>query len=167
MDVAAKSYYEEKLVCFELAGEVFGVPISMVQEIIRMQEITEIPRAPEFVEGVINLRGKIIPVIDLRKRFGLGAGEQTKNTRIVVIKVGEITVGMVVDAVSEVIRLNDEDIEPPSPIVASLDAEYIKGVGKIESKLIILLDTEKILSHQEKAGLHLATSDIPAGLIEG
>lgn len=167
MGAATKAGYEEKLVCFELVGEVFGVPISMVQEIIRVQEITEIPRAPEFVEGVINLRGKIIPVIDLRKRFGLGAGEHSKNTRIVVIKVGDIVVGMVVDAVSEVIRLNDEDIEPPSPIVASLDAEYIKGVGKIENKLIILLDTEKILTVHEKAGLTLVSSDAPRGLLEG
>lgn len=167
MGAATKAGYEEKLVCFELVGEVFGVPISMVQEIIRVQEITEIPRAPEFVEGVINLRGKIIPVIDLRKRFGLGAGEHSKNTRIVVIKVGDIVVGMVVDAVSEVIRLNDEDIEPPSPIVASLDAEYIKGVGKIENKLIILLDTEKILSSHEKAGLNLVASNAPRGLLEG
>lgn len=166
METAARTFYEEKLVCFELMGEVYGVPISMVQEIIRMQTITEIPRAPEYVEGVINLRGKIIPVVDLRKRFGLGFGEHSKNTRIVVVKVSDVTVGMVVDAVSEVLRLREEDIEPPSPIVASLDAEYIKGVGKIEGKLIILLDTEKILTHQDKAHLSLMSPDHSRGLLE-
>lgn len=149
----ARIDWGEKLVSFALMGEVYGVPISMVQEIIRMQPITQIPRAPEYVEGVINLRGRIIPVIDLKRRFGLGCAEQTKNTRVVVVTVGNITVGLVVDAVSEVLRLKEQDIEPPSPIVSSVDAEYIRGVGKTGDKLIILLDTEKILSHDEKIAL--------------
>lgn len=158
----ARLDWGEKLVSFSLMGEVYGVPISMVQEIIRIQPITQIPRAPEYVDGVINLRGRIIPVIDLKKRFGLGCAEQTKNTRVVVVTVGTVTVGLVVDAVSEVLRLKDEDVEPPSPIVSSVDAEYIKGVGKIGDKLIILLDTEKILSHDEKIVLERLTNDGPS-----
>lgn len=155
----ARIDWGEKLISFALMEEVYGVPISMVQEIIRIQPITQIPRAPEYVEGVINLRGRIIPVIDLKRRFGLGCAEQTKNTRVVVVTVGTVTVGLVVDAVSEVLRLKDEDVEPPSPIVSSVDAEYIKGVGKIGDKLIILLDTEKILSNDERAVLGRMTAE--------
>ncbi|MCR4427034.1 MAG: chemotaxis protein CheW, partial [Firmicutes bacterium] len=105
---------ELQLVIFELNGESYGVDISRVQDINRMQDITKIPHAPDHVEGVINLRGRVIPVIDLRRRFGLPCGEHTKSTRIVVIQMGESLIGMVVDGVSEVLRVPQDTIEPPS-----------------------------------------------------
>lgn len=144
---------EEQLVIFELANEVYGVDISRVQEIIRMTTITRLPRAPEFVEGVINLRGKVIPVVDLKKRFGLEQGDRTKASRIVVVDVGDHTIGMVVDAVSEVLRVPTEAVEPPSPVVTTIESDYIRGIAKLESRLIILLDLDKVLSWEDKRKL--------------
>ncbi len=144
---------EEQLVIFELANEVYGVDISRVQEIIRMTTITRLPRAPEFVEGVINLRGKVIPVVDLKKRFGLAEGDRTKASRIVVVDVGDHTIGMVVDAVSEVLRVHSSAVEPPSPVVTTIESDYIRGIAKLEGRLIILLDLDKVLSWEEKRKL--------------
>jgi len=144
---------EEQLVIFELANEVYGVDIGRVQEIIRMTSITRLPRAPEFVEGVINLRGKVIPVVDLNKRFGLAQGERTKASRIVVVDVSDHTIGMVVDAVSEVLRVPANAIEPPSPVVTTIESDYIRGIAKVENRLIILLDLDKVLSWEEKKKL--------------
>ncbi len=143
----------EQLVVFELAGEHYGVDIGAVNTIIRMQEVTRIPRAPEFVEGVINLRGSIIPVIDLRKRFGLGAGETTKASRIVVVEASGQMIGMIVDAVAETLRLSADSIEPPSPVIASVDAEYLRGVGKQDNRLVILLDLDRVLTTKEISSL--------------
>jgi len=139
----------EQLVVFELANEHYGVDIGAVNTIIRMQEITAIPRAPDFVEGVINLRGKIIPVIDLRKRFGLAVGETTRESRIVVVEAVGQVIGMVVDAVAETLRLPVDAIEPPSPIVVSVRSEYVRGVGKQDRRLVILLDIDKVLTSNE------------------
>jgi len=144
-----------QLVSFKLGDEEFGVDIMQVQEIIRMQEITSVPNAPEFVEGVINLRGRVIPIIDLRKRFGLEEKSHDKATRIIVVKVDDLTVGLVVDEVSEVLRIPADTVEPPPPIVAGVESEYIKGVGKLEDRLLILLDLSKTLSKEEKASLEL------------
>jgi len=148
-----KQVEEEQLVIFQVANEVFGVDISTVQEIIRIQAITKIPKAPEFVEGVINLRGKVIPVIDLRERFGFEKTEETKSTRIVVVEVEEDTIGMIVDAVAEVLRIPASSIEPPSSIVESIDSEYLRGIGKVDERLIILLDLGKVLTEMEKGHL--------------
>lgn len=139
----------EQLVVFELANEHYGVDIGAVNTIIRMQEVTAIPRTPSFVEGVINLRGSIIPVIDLRKRFGLTVGETTKSSRIVVVEASGQMIGMVVDAVAETLRLTSDAIEPPSPLIASVDSEYLRGVGKHENRLVILLDLDKVLTCKE------------------
>jgi len=144
---------EEQVVVFELANEVYGVDISRVQEIIRMTTITRLPRAPEFVEGIINLRGKVIPVVDLKKRFGLAESDQTKASRIVVVDVGDHTIGMVVDAVSEVLRVPTSAVEPPSPVVTSVESDYIRGIAKLEGRLIILLDLDKVHSWEEKRKL--------------
>lgn len=147
---------EQQLVVFELSGESYGVDIGAVNTIIRMQDITEIPRSPEFVEGVINLRGSIIPVIDLRMRFGLPQGEATKASRIVVVEAVGQMIGLVVDAVTETMRLADGSIEPPSPIVTSVDSEYVRGVGKLENRLVILLDLDKVLSSSDVETLRSA-----------
>lgn len=142
---------EQQLVVFELNNEVYGVDIAKVHEIIRMQNITQVPRAPQFVEGVINLRGRVIPVVDLRKRFGFAKTEHSKQSRIVVVEIDGQTIGMIVDGVSEVLRIPTASIEPPSPVVTTLDSDYLKGIAKLEDSLIILLQLDKILSDSEMA----------------
>ena len=133
-----------QLVTFFLGEEIYGIDILAVHEIIRMQQITEIPRTASYVEGVINLRGKVIPVIDLRKRFNLPAGEETKDTRIIVVEIENKVIGMIVDGVSKVLRLPASLVEPPSPIMGGIDSNYIKGVGKVDNTLVVLLDLTKI-----------------------
>jgi purine-binding chemotaxis protein CheW len=147
-----------QVVSFKLGSEEYGVDIAQVQEINRMVTVTHVPRAPQFMEGVINLRGQLIPIIDLRTRFGMPRVEHTKNTRIVVTEVGMKRVGMVVDSVSEVLRLPTDQIEPAPEMISGVDTEYIRGVGKIEDRLIILLDLARIISIAEKR--ELETSDI-------
>ena len=142
-----------QLVTFSIGEEEFGVDILSVQEIIRMMDITKVPRAPEFVEGVINLRGKVIPIIDLRRRFGLTTRDHDKHTRIIVIEINNMIVGFVVDSVSEVLRIPSSTVEPPPPVVSGLESEYISGVGKLEDRLLILLDLDRLLSHEEQANL--------------
>lgn len=145
-----------QLVTFRIGEEEFGVNILQVQEIIRMLDITKVPKAPDFVEGVINLRGKVIPIIDLRKRFGLPFRERDKMSRIIVVELGATVVGFIVDAVSEVLRLPASTVEPPPPVVAGLDAEYISGVGKLDDRLLIMLDMNRLLSRDEKTALGAA-----------
>lgn len=137
---------ENQLVVFDLAREHYGVDIAAVEGIIKMQAITAVPQAPAFVEGVTNLRGKVLPVVDLRRRFGLPPTEATKDTRIVVVEIAGATVGIIVDGVSEVLRIEPEAIEPPSPIVTTLDSAFIRGIAKVNNRLIILLDLTKILA---------------------
>jgi len=137
---------EEQVVVLELAGEAYGVEIGRVQEIIRMQPITRIPNGPAFIEGVTNLRGRVIPVLDLRKRFRLAQSEPTRRSRIVVGELGSHTVGLMVDGVSEVLRVSDEAVEPPSTLVTTSDSAFLRGVAKLGERLILLLDLSRILS---------------------
>jgi len=139
-----------QLVTFKVADEEFGLDILKVQEIIRIMDITRVPRAPAFVDGVINLRGKVIPIIDLRRRFGMERREHDQQTRIIVIELDRLIVGFVVDSVSEVLRIPASTVEAPPSIVAGVDAEYISGVGKLEDRLLILLDLDKLLSANER-----------------
>jgi len=136
---------EMQLVVFDLASESYGVDISTVREIIRMQAITRVPGAPQYVEGIINLRGQVIPVVDLRKRLDLKAGEQTGNSRIVWVTINEHDVGVIVDAVTEVLRIPIDSIEPPMEMVSSIDTDFVRGIAKLENRLIILLDLSKAL----------------------
>jgi purine-binding chemotaxis protein CheW len=140
---------ELQLVSFNIGTEEFGVDILKVQEINRMVEITRVPQAPHYVEGVINLRGKVIPIVDLRKRFGLELKEHDKNTRIVVVDIGGNIMGMIVDSVSEVLRLPSSTIEPPPEIVTGVNSEYIKGVAKLEDRLLIFLDLSRVIDAEE------------------
>lgn len=137
----------QQLVIFKLGVEEFGINIMQVQEIIRMPDITRIPRSPDYVKGVINLRGKIIVVMDLDKRFGMPLQELTEESRIVVVDIEGTIVGLVVDSVSEVIRLNNSNIEPTPDIISQkINAEYLKGVGKMNDRLLILLNLKSIIS---------------------
>lgn len=137
---------DQQVVVFQLAGESYGVDIARVQEIKAMSPITAVPRAPEFVEGVINLRGQITPVVNLHTRFGLEGREHTKETRIIVVNMDGDWVGLIVDSVSEVVRLAGDSIESPSDLVATVDSDFVRGIAKVnEERLIILLDLERML----------------------
>ena len=136
---------ERQLVVFALAGESYGVNIGTVREIIRMQAVTHVPETPEFVEGVINLRGRVIPVVDLRKRFGLAVTEQTAESRIVVVDITGHDIGVIVDAVTEVLRVPGSAIESASALVTTEDSYYMDGIAKIGARLLILLDLDRVL----------------------
>jgi purine-binding chemotaxis protein CheW len=135
-----------QLVSFNIGNEEFGVDILQVQEIHRVLDVTRVPHAPEYVDGVINLRGKVIPIIDLRRRFGMERKEHDKHTRIVVVELSGKVVGFVVDAVREVLRISRSVTEPPPSIVGGVHEEYVTAVGKLEDRLLILLDLEKVLA---------------------
>jgi len=157
-----QAFQDGQYVVFELGDETYGVDIADVREIITMQKVTRVPRAPEFVEGVINLRGKIIPVIDLRLRFGLPAAEATRSTRVVVVEMEEKSIGLVVDAVSEVLQVEGSCIEPPSPVISGVDTAYLAGIANLEDRLVIILDLSKVLSAGEKEELAAASLESEA-----
>ncbi|MCP5464144.1 MAG: chemotaxis protein CheW [Deltaproteobacteria bacterium] len=139
-----------QIVTFKLGAEEYGVDIMKVQEIILMGEITKVPEVPGFIEGVINLRGNVIPIIDLRKRFQLSECSLTDETRVVVVNVENKTMGIIVDAVSEVLRIASDEIDPAPATIVGLGKEYLKGLVKLESRLLILLDINRILNLDEQ-----------------
>jgi purine-binding chemotaxis protein CheW len=134
-----------QLVSFKLDKEIYGIEITKVREIILITEITRIPQTPHYVKGLINLRSTVIPVIDLRSLFGLQEDELTDESRIMVLQACGKTIGIVVDAVSEVLRIKRDEIAPPPPTVAGLGREYLTGLVRLEKQLLILLDIDKIL----------------------
>jgi len=140
---------EEQLVVFRLGDDFFAMMIASVNEIIRLQKITPVPKAPAFVEGVTNLRGRVIPVIDLRKRFGIAPLEDGHNARIIVADHAGKLIGMMVDRVDEVLTVPADAIEPPDEMVVSFDSEFLAGIVRLEDRLIILLDHEQVLSPSE------------------
>lgn len=146
---------EKQLVVFSLADEDYGVDITSVESIIKMQAITTIPQAPLVVEGVINLRGMVLPVVNLRKRFGLPEGSNDKNTRIIVSTMSGLKVGMIVDGVSEVLRIQDQVIEATPPMVSTVDTAFITGIIKLEGRLVILLDLARVLNLDEQNELRM------------
>jgi purine-binding chemotaxis protein CheW len=144
---------EQQLVVFELANELYGINIAMVESIIKMQSITQLPQTPTYIKGVTNLRGTVLPVIDLRIRFGLDAQPDTKQTRVIIVTMGSIKVGVMVDGVSEVLRVSDETIEPLPSMVNSVNSDFLKGIVRLEDRLIILLEVEKVLDVEEQQSL--------------
>lgn len=140
---------EQQLVIFNLGQEDYGLDISSVEGIIKVQEITKMPKAPAVVEGVTNLRGAVVPVIDLRKRFGLPASTLSKDSRIVIIHTNHTKVGMMVDGVSEVLRIPEETIEQTPPIISTDETSFIMGIAKLDDRLITLLDVDKVLTISE------------------
>ncbi|MEW6555492.1 MAG: chemotaxis protein CheW [Actinomycetota bacterium] len=149
----ARAADELQLVVFSLGREEFAVEVTQVREIMRMEEITRMPKSPHFVEGIINLRGQIIAVVELSKRLNLEVGERDSDTRIIVVEAEDIKVGMIVDAVSEVLRISADEVEPSPTLATDISAAYLQGVVKQDNRLIILLDLTKVLSLQEMAGL--------------
>lgn len=152
---------ETQLVTFKVDREEYGVHIMQVQEIIRLAAITRVPRAPSFVEGIMDLRGKVLPVVDLRKRFALPTKEHTENSRVVVVNIDDMTLGLIVDAISEVMRLPNGAIEPPPRIIAGIESRFLKGIGRLEKRLLILLDLDKVFSEDEVSGLSHMTTEQP------
>ena len=148
-----------QLVTFKVDNEEFAVDILKVQEINKMIDITRIPNAPPFVEGVINLRGKIIPIVDLRKRLGFAGKDYDKSTRIIVIELDGMVLGFIVDSVSEVLRISDATVEPPPSLVAGVESDYIEGVGKLDNRLLILLELRKIFSDSDRKELERAANN--------
>ena len=146
---------EKQLVIFKLANEHYGVDIASVESIIKTQPIACVPHAPDFVEGVTNLRGSVLTVIDLRKRFGLKKQAISQDSRIVVVAIGNVKIGMIVDSVSEVLRIPQDAIEPPPPMVTTIESMFITGIAKIESRLVIMLDLQKILTLEEQGELEV------------
>lgn len=137
-----------QLVSFCLSGEEYGIDILSVQEINRMLPLTRVPNAPATVEGIINLRGKVIPVMNLRKKFSLGEKEADKDTRIIVVNVEKRTIGIIVDSVSEVLRLQSDKVQPSPSLVSNKQSEYIKGIGKVGERLLILLDLSQVFNEE-------------------
>jgi len=162
MDQAVKaiSDKEGKYLTFTLANEEYGISILKIREIIGMMPITSVPRTPEFVKGVINLRGKVIPVMDLRLKFGIDAIDYTDRTCIIVVEIlsqaGTVQIGAVVDSVSEVLNVGGNDIEETPSFGTKLDTEYILGMAKMEGGVKILLDIDKVLNDEEIAVLKKA-----------
>jgi len=138
-----------QLVTFRLGKEEFGVPIAAVQEVVRVPEVTPVPEAPWFLEGVINLRGRIIPVMDLGRRLRLPPRPRTRATRIVIVDGGGRPAGLIVDAVLEVVRLPQGAIEPPPPMISGIGLDYITGVGKHREQLLVLLDLARVLDLED------------------
>ncbi|RJP33051.1 MAG: chemotaxis protein CheW [Actinobacteria bacterium] len=144
---------EIQLVVFSLGREEFAVEVTQVREIMRMEEITRMPKSPSFVEGIINLRGQIIAVVELAKRLNLETGERSGDTRIIVVEAEDIKVGMIVDSVSEVLRVGAEAVEPSPTLATDISSAFLLGVVKKDNRLIILLDLTKVLSLEEMASL--------------
>jgi purine-binding chemotaxis protein CheW len=152
---------KEQLVVFELNGEAYGLNVAQGQSILPMQVIVAVPGAPSFVEGVVNLRGSVIPVVDLRRRFELSLlsnpenGGKTKEQKavIVIAELEGLQIGLIVDKVTEVIKIPEAAIEPPSPLLASVDTAYLRGIGKLKQGLVILLDLDRVFSLDEQQAL--------------
>ena len=149
---------EQQLVVFELANELYGVNIAAVESIIKMQAITQLPHTPPYVKGVTNLRGSVLPVLDLRIRFALPAQDDTRQTRIMIVTMGSIKAGIIVDGVSEVLRISEESIEPLPPMLNSVDSTFLKGIARLENRLIILLDLSCVLNLDEQKSIEAITA---------
>ena len=156
MSLTMQDYLQ--VVSFTLGAEEYAIEITKVKEIILVEGITRVPQLPAYIEGIINLRGMVIPVIDLRKRFGVGKTACDEHTRIVVTRIGSTIVGMIVDAVSRVMRIPKADIQPPPDTIACLAGEYLIGVARLADRMQLLLDIEKVLGADETAGLLPAAS---------
>ena len=151
-----------QLVGFRIGNETYGVRIGSVREIVRVPEITSVPNAPDIIEGVINLRGKIVPVMDLRKRFGQLYTHPDKKNRILVVEIENKLVGLIVNDASEVLKISPRDIEAPGSVFAEGESSYVTGVGKLKGRLIILLDINKLLHRAEYKKLEEASEPVAA-----
>ena len=151
-DVMKMSDETVQIISFKVGDEEYGLEILKVKEVIKVTEITKLPKAPSFVKGVVNLRGDVIPIIDLREKFGLEKAEESDANRVIVVEIEGKSVGMAVDSVSHVIRINESQIDNP-PLVGGMTGDYIRGVVKLGDRLIVLINVDKILTSEEKIEL--------------
>lgn len=140
-----------KVIIFRLNQEEYGIEIDQVRSIERVSHVTRIPNTSDFIKGVINLRGIVTPIVDLRTRFGIEPIDNTDNTRVIIINVKDIEIGLIVDAANEVIEIEENRIEPAPKVIGDVEAEFIRGVIKVENRLLILLHLQKVLNMQETA----------------
>ena len=152
MSAISRGKIEEQLVVFNLHDQVYGVDIASVIEIIRIEAITKVPGSPAFIEGIINLRGKVIPVMDLCTRFSLPPSEVTDSTRVIIVE-AEVTIGIIVNSVSEVLRLTESNIEPIPSIITGSSANALRGIALIDNRMVTLLDLGKLIYEEERQEL--------------
>lgn len=141
---------EKQYVIFKLSKEEYGIDIMNVREIVQYQESVKVPNSPAFIEGIINYRGKVIPIICLKKKFGMGNSINDANTRIIVINLNDKQIGFLVDEASQTVRIDDSNIDPTPEVISGIERKYITGVGKIDNRLVILIDLEKVLTDDDK-----------------
>ncbi|SIS37579.1 chemotaxis protein CheW [Salimicrobium flavidum] len=147
-----------KVIVFQIEDEEYAIPVEQVHAIERMMPITRVPGTPSFVEGVMNLRGVVTPVLDLRERFGLFRNEHADHTRVIIVAIDQMSVGLVVDHANDVLDLNSSQVEPPPEVVGNVEADYIQGVAKIGKRLLVLLNLSKVLSKEEMLELKSSES---------
>ncbi|MCU0846930.1 MAG: chemotaxis protein CheW [Spirochaetes bacterium] len=142
-----------QIVCFKIGVEEYGIDILQVQEILKLPSVTKLPKSNPYIMGVMDLRGKVIPIVDLSIRFGIRSGKDQKKTRAIVVDIGGKQVGLAIDSVSHVIKVNSGEIEPPPPVVKGISGKYIVGIAKLEGGFVVILDIHKIFSSDEVAGM--------------
>ena len=147
--LAKKEVTEGKFLTFVLGSEVYGIEILKVREIIKLMDITTVPQTPDYMKGVINLRGKVIPIVDLRSKFSMQEVEHTQETCVIVVEVNQTSIGIIVDSVSEVSNIKSEEIEEAPHLGQDIDTNFILGLGKTKERIVILLDIELVLSSEE------------------
>ena len=149
LDKKDKTISSIQIVCFKIEEEEYGIEILKVQEILKLPSLTTLPKTSDFIKGVFDLRGKVIPVIDLSKRFGIDCSSDVENKRAIVVNIKGKAIGLAIDSVSHVIKVNTDDIEPPPPVVKGISGRYIIGIAKVQNDFIVILDINKIFSAGE------------------
>jgi purine-binding chemotaxis protein CheW len=143
----------QQVVCFKIGNEEYGVDILLVQEILKLPSITKLPKSVPYIMGVIDLRGKVIPIVDLSKKFKMDVHKESESNRAIVVDIGGKQVGLAIDSVSHVVRINSGDIEPPPPVVKGISGRYIVGIAKLENGFVVILDINQIFTADEISGL--------------
>lgn len=138
-----------QIVCFKIGNEEYGIDILQVQEILKLPKVTKLPKSKAFIMGVIDLRGKVLPIVDLSKRFGIESNKSSENSRAIVVNIAGKKVGLGIDSVSHVIKVNTNDIEPPPPVVRGISGKYIVGIAKMENGFVVVLDINQMFTNEE------------------
>jgi purine-binding chemotaxis protein CheW len=149
MKVTEKSLDSIQIVCFKIGSEEYGIEILKVQEILKLPKVTKLPKSADYIKGVIDLRGKVIPIINLGKRFGIEFSAESESSRAIVVDIKGKRIGLEIDSVSHVIKIDSKDIEPPPPVVKGISGRYIIGIGKLKEGYVVILDINQIFSPEE------------------
>lgn len=155
MEKKESAFSSMQIVCFQIGKEEYGIEILKVQEILKLPKVTVLPKTADFIMGVIDLRGKVLPIIDLSKKFGIEDAKSYSTTRAIVVNIQGKEVALAIDSVSHVIRVDSSDIEPPPPIVKGISGRYITGIAKVGDDFVVILDINNIFSKDEMAAIHI------------